>query len=329
MSQSRTPTPLTLYRVSKDLKFMQWPEENLSLDVDERGGFYPAKLGEVFDEGRFVVTRKLGWGGFGNVRLARDRKENRHVALKILSVHASREVLRTIIAAAPSHQGFPHVLHFLHEFTVFMGATFASSPQKQLPDPRLPLKFILRLVKHVLKALEYLHDTCGVVHSGPADLKPSNILLLPSNVDSIVMHELAELPSTLYELLKTIPPEEVPFHAVSSAPIIFTLNLSQTVTTQLHWVVADMHLSDLVQPYALRAPEVVPGLEWGPAIDIWSLGCLMYEWATSNWLFSPEGRDGVSRDLIHLAQMTERTGQHHEEATLQHYRLRHGLQGKF
>jgi serine/threonine-protein kinase SRPK3 len=62
------------YRVSEDLKLMQWPEENLSLDVDERGGFYPAKLGEVFDEARFVVTRKLGWGGFGNVWLARDRK---------------------------------------------------------------------------------------------------------------------------------------------------------------------------------------------------------------------------------------------------------------
>jgi serine/threonine-protein kinase SRPK3 len=67
-------TPLTPYRASEDLKLMQWPEENLSLNVDERGGFYPAKLGEVFDEGRFVVTRKLGWGGFGNVWLVRDRK---------------------------------------------------------------------------------------------------------------------------------------------------------------------------------------------------------------------------------------------------------------
>jgi len=35
------------------------------------------------------------------------------------------------------------------------------------------------------------------------------------------------------------------------------------------------HLSKLVQPYALRAPEVILGLEWGTAIDIWSLGCMV------------------------------------------------------
>ena len=68
------PTPLTPYRVNKNLKLLQWPEENLALDVDEHGGFYPAKLGEIFDEGRFVITRKLGWGRFGNVWLARDHE---------------------------------------------------------------------------------------------------------------------------------------------------------------------------------------------------------------------------------------------------------------
>ena len=50
----------------------------------------------------------------------------------------------------------------------------------------------------------------------------------------------------------------------------------------LHWVVADLRLkilqqgerlSDInVQPYALCAPEAIPGLGCGPAADIWSLG---------------------------------------------------------
>lgn len=71
----------------------------------------------------------------------------------------------------------------------------------------------------------------------PPDLKPSNILLLPSNVDSVVMHELVEFPSTLYEIPKTISPEEVPFQVVSSAPLMFTSDFRQGA--QLHWVITD------------------------------------------------------------------------------------------
>ena len=43
--------------------------------------------------------------------------------------------------------------------------------------------------------------------------------------------------------------------------------------------IADRPLEGIVQPYALRAPEVLLGLEWGPAIDIWSLGCLVWTYA--------------------------------------------------
>lgn len=37
------------------------------------------------------------------------------------------------------------------------------------------------------------------------------------------------------------------------------------------------HMRGMAQPYALRAPEVILGLSWGPAIDIWSLGCLVFK----------------------------------------------------
>ena len=45
----------------------------------------------------------------------------------------------------------------------------------------------------------------------------------------------------------------------------------------------------------------------------------MYEFATGNWLFAPEATSDLSRDVIHLAQMTLRTGQEHDEATLESY----------
>lgn len=108
--------------------------------------------------------------------------------LKVLSAYASREVttgrlkerdlLRKVSNASPLHHGFNHVVHLSHEFTFesFAGqhVCFVTdvlsysipSVQSQLADPRLPLKFILRLTRDVLKGLEYLHNECKVIHSG-------------------------------------------------------------------------------------------------------------------------------------------------------------------
>ena len=106
-----------------------------------------------------------------------------------------------------------------------------------------------------------------------------------------------------------------------------------------------------MQPYALRAPEVILGLGWGSAIDIWSLGCMvltfpltcpyrvllttfspkMFEFATGHWLFDPKDVDDISRDVVHLAQMTQRTGQDHDDAVLKQYEIRekqHNIKGR-
>jgi len=78
-------------------------------------------------------------------------------------------------------------------------------------------------------------------------------------------------------------------------------------------------MTGTVQPYALRAPEVILGIAWGPAIDIWSLGCLMFEFATGHWLFDPKLLNDTPCDVVHLAQMTQRAGQVHDEIALKHY----------
>lgn len=76
------------------------------------------------------------------------------------------------------------------------------------------------------------------------DLKPSNILLMPSDIDAIVMHEIAEQPSLLYDFPKTVPPNELPFHPVMSTPLLFDLNPSQA--TRLHWLIADLGHGTLI-----------------------------------------------------------------------------------
>ena len=57
----------------------------------------------------------------------------------------------------------------------------------------------------------------------------------------------------------------------------------------------------------------------------------MYEFATGHWLFKPEATDYISRDVVHLAQMTQRTGEEHDDVVLNHYEVRekqHDLKGK-
>ena len=57
----------------------------------------------------------------------------------------------------------------------------------------------------------------------------------------------------------------------------------------------------------------------------------MYEFATGHWLFKPEATDDISRDVAHLAQMTQRTGEEHDDVILNHCEVRekqHDLKGK-
>jgi len=51
----------------------------------------------------------------------------------------------------------------------------------------------------------------------------------------------------------------------------------------------------------------------------------MYEFATDRWLFNPEATGDISGDVVHLAQMTQRTGQDHEDAELEQYGIREKL----
>jgi len=48
----------------------------------------------------------------------------------------------------------------------------------------------------------------------------------------------------------------------------------------------------------------------------------VYEFVTGHLLFEPEARDGIPRDIDHLAQMTQRIGQDHSDDSLKHYEIR-------
>jgi serine/threonine-protein kinase SRPK3 len=37
------------------------------------------------------------------------------------------------------------------------------------------------------------------------------------------------------------------------------------------------HLTELIQPVLLRAPEVLIGAPWGPTVDLWNSGAMILE----------------------------------------------------
>jgi serine/threonine-protein kinase SRPK3 len=109
-------------RVSRVL-YLSLTSINESIPVRyKEGGFHPVHLGDTFQNGRYTIIHKLGHGGFAVVWLARDAKQSRYVALKILAAHLSKEcpeveMLRRLRnGPAEGHVGKTYVMQLLHHF---------------------------------------------------------------------------------------------------------------------------------------------------------------------------------------------------------------------
>jgi serine/threonine-protein kinase len=137
---------------------------------------------------RYLLERELGRGTMATVYLARDRKLDRPVALKLLkpalafSVEAKR-FLREITIAASLHH--PHILQ-VHDsgelpatsqgrrlYYVMPYVQGESLRELLLRKTQLPIDEAVRLTREVADALAYAHER-GIVHR---DIKPENILL--------------------------------------------------------------------------------------------------------------------------------------------------------
>jgi tetratricopeptide (TPR) repeat protein len=132
---------------------------------------------------RYAIERELGLGGMATVYLARDRKHNRAVAVKVLnpelaSVIGPDRFLREIeISARLDH---PHILP-LYDSGAADGFLYYVMPyieggtlrDRLAREKQLPLDDALQIAREVADALSYAHGH-GVVHR---DIKPENIML--------------------------------------------------------------------------------------------------------------------------------------------------------
>jgi len=141
-----------------------------------------ADLGTTFED-RYLIERELGRGGMAVVYLARDRKHDRPVALKVLqpelsySLQSERFLREIKLAASLTH---PHIVPVYdsgsHDGQLYyvMAYIEGESLRARLNrERRLPLEEALKIAREVADALDYAH-TRGVIHR---DIKPENVLL--------------------------------------------------------------------------------------------------------------------------------------------------------
>jgi hypothetical protein len=132
---------------------------------------------------RYVIEREIGSGGMAVVYLARDRKLDREVALKVLrpelgAVLGSERFLAEIkMSARLDH---PHILTLIDSgsadgllYYVLPYVRGESLRGKLDRERQLGLEEALSITKQVASALDYAHRQ-GLVHR---DIKPENILL--------------------------------------------------------------------------------------------------------------------------------------------------------
>ncbi|KAF8179616.1 CMGC/SRPK protein kinase [Pholiota molesta] len=196
-----------------------------------KGGYHPVKIGDAFSDGRYVVVRKLGWGHFSTVWLARDTKMNRHVALKVVksaprytetALDEIKLLQRLITSSTPpsaspnappspahTHPGRSHVISFLDHFRhkgpngIHVCMVFEVLGEnllgliKRHQNKGVPMHLVRQIAKQILLGLDYMHRCCGVIHT---DLKPENVLIAIDDVEAIISAELASSLAAPYAL---------------------------------------------------------------------------------------------------------------------------------
>jgi serine/threonine-protein kinase SRPK3 len=142
--------------------------------------------------------------------------ENRYVALKILVADAfsgtnrlhELRVLQCAKSADPEHIGHgrivmlldhfqhqgPHGIHFCLVLELLGPNLSIVQRLYEKQQHELPVTVVKQITKQILQGLEYLHDSCRIIHTGKTfgrgstnqDIQPSNILVELDSVDSAI-----------------------------------------------------------------------------------------------------------------------------------------------
>ncbi|OQR83037.1 serine/threonine-protein kinase minibrain [Achlya hypogyna] len=209
----------------------------------------------------FVVLDLLGQGTFGQVFRCQDVDTKELVAIKIIRNHPSyyKQALVEIhvsmmLCGASSTDGSEHIVqlrdHFMFQNHLCLVFELLSINLYELTTQNsfrgLPLTVVRGFLIQILKSLVVLGES-NVIH---CDLKPENILLCGGeSVFTITDVDLSK----------------------RSVPMIKLVDFGSACYE-------DETVYSYIQSRFYRSPEVLLGLPYNGAIDMWSLGCIRHVW---------------------------------------------------
>lgn len=188
-------------------------------------------------------------------------------------------------------------------------------------NDQVPSSIMKRFGRQLLLALDYAHRS-GVIHTGmpiqnrkrARGLRKDHIDIQPRNI----MVQIPDL-STIDDYLKNTTPDPMAYDpgsdpsAIVSQPLrdfyirestdLMTLNVALCDWGSASWI--DSHLTEVIQPVLLRAPEVIIGAPWGPPVDIWNLGAVLLEVLDAVRMFDGRAMQtgGVFQTKHHLEEI--------------------------
>ncbi|KAF9156717.1 U4/U6 small nuclear ribonucleoprotein prp4 [Linnemannia schmuckeri] len=236
---------------------------------DDAEGYYRFGHGELLD-GRYLVTSVLGKGVFSSVVKAKDSKNgDEEVAIKILR---SNEAM---------YKAGKKELDIL---------------KRLMDNDPLNKKHVIRLLRH----FEHRGHLCLVFESLSMNLR--EVLKKFGKDVGLNINAVRIYAQQLFLALSLLKKSNV-LHA-DIKPDNILVNDSKNILKLCDLGSASDTSENEITPYLVsrfyRAPEIILGMPYDPALDMWSIGCTLYELFTGKILFSGRSNNQMLKHMMDL-----------------------------
>ncbi|KAG5753062.1 hypothetical protein H9Q72_002116 [Fusarium xylarioides] len=243
------------------------------LEGDDKDGYYKIRIGEVLN-GRYQIQAALGRGMFSGVARAVDITTKELVAIKMMrnndalrkGGYTEIAILEKLNEADP--EGRKHIIKFIRQFD-YKGHLCMVFENLSMNLREVLRKFGNNVGINLGATRAYAYQIfvalahmrkCSIIH---ADLKPDNILVNES-----------------HNVLK-----------------ICDLG---TAIDKTDAATAHMDVTPYLVSRFYRAPEIIMGIPYDYAVDMWSIGCTLYEMYTGKILFAGDSNNQMLKAIMEI-----------------------------